>query len=71
DVDDVVRRAVPDLPLLSTTSAELERLLEGLLAERSGWAAMGEAGRLFTRKHHDGRRSAEALAGFLGVTGPA
>ncbi|MCU0265129.1 MAG: hypothetical protein MUC45_03285 [Actinomycetia bacterium] len=66
-VHDRVRRRVPEeVPIVDATAGTLGDVLRGLLADPDGARATASRGPGFVRRVHDGRRSAEALAGFLG-----
>ncbi len=67
DADQIVRNTVPDLPLIQSSASTLEQVIRDLVADRSTWTARAAAGEAFARTHHDGRRSAAALAAWLGV----
>ncbi|GAA1513297.1 hypothetical protein BJ978_001971 [Agromyces terreus] len=70
-VADEVRRAVlertgRELPIVESTGASVERVIRELVAD-PGAPARAERGIEFVREVHDGRASAAALSGFLGV----
>ncbi|WP_417503558.1 hypothetical protein [Microbacterium sp.] len=70
-VSDTVRERVRtntghDLPILESRAADLERVLQEILVDRSGAVAAAAAGPEFVRTVHSGCRSAAVLAGFLG-----
>lgn len=67
DVDQVVRTAHPDLPLIQSSVATLEQVIRDLVADRTTWTARAAAGQAFARKYHDGRYSAAVLAKWMGV----
>jgi len=67
DVDQIVRDAVPELPLIQSSTSTLEQVIRDLVADRSTWAARAAAGHAFARKYHDGRYSAAVLAKWMGV----
>ncbi|WP_168583416.1 glycosyltransferase [Gephyromycinifex aptenodytis] len=54
-----------ELPIVEATPESIVEVLRGLLADRDGARARAEAGRQFVAQVHDGRRSADALRGFL------
>jgi len=56
-----------ELPVLESRAAGLETLLRDVAAEPERFQALAAAGPGFVRAVHDGRRSAEALSGFLGT----
>ncbi|MGP7960384.1 hypothetical protein ACTVCO_06185 [Sanguibacter sp. A247] len=67
--DAVAHRAGRDLPVLEATPDTLSDVLTSVLDERSTVAERAwTEGPAFVRALHDGRASAEALAGFCGVT---
>lgn len=55
------------LPIVQARAAELEMVLRTLVADPSSALETATAGPAFVRAVHDGRRSAEILAPFLGV----
>ena len=57
-----------DLPILEATPDSLEAVLLEVLAERDRARALAAQGPAFVRTLHDGDRSAEVLAEFLGVS---
>ncbi|MET0302434.1 MAG: glycosyltransferase [Microbacteriaceae bacterium] len=70
-VNDDVRRGIRErtgleLPIVEARGAEAAAAVRELVADPARAAAVGEAGAEFARAVHDGRRSAAALAGFLG-----
>jgi hypothetical protein len=54
-----------ELPIVETTPATLVGVIEGILDDRDGAQHMASAGLPYVRDHHDGRRSAAALAAFV------
>jgi len=67
-----VRQAVRDLagteiPIVSATPATLEAVLRDVVARPEHYRAIAAQGPAFAAAVHDGRLSATALAGFLGV----
>jgi hypothetical protein len=68
NVTDLGTDLMPELPPVeSATPDDFEAVLLGLLDRRDELRAQRDARVAFVRRWHDGRRSAEALAGFLGV----
>lgn len=67
DVDEVVRAAAPELPIVQVSVNTLEQAVRDLVSDRSSWSARAAAGKLFARKYHDGRYSASVLAKWMGV----
>jgi hypothetical protein len=67
DVDQIVRDAVPELPLIQSSTSTLEQVIRDLVADRSTWATRAATGQAFARKYHDGRYSAAVLAKWMGV----
>lgn len=55
-----------DLPILETPANELSDRLCAVLADRAAARALALRGPAFVRALHDGRRSAEVLASFVG-----
>ncbi|GAA2854980.1 hypothetical protein MIAR_15040 [Microbacterium arabinogalactanolyticum] len=75
-VSDLVRgevreRTGVELPILESTADGLEDLLRDVVARPDRYAAVAARGPAFVRDVHDGRRSAAALAPFLGVADPS
>lgn len=71
NVSDIVRQRVLErtgleLPIVESSAADAEALLRAIAADPAPWAATAAAGVEFVGAVHDGRRSAEALADFLG-----
>jgi len=69
-VEAAVRKAVQtrtglDLPIVEARGDDVERAIRALLADPDGSRRIAEHGIEFVREVHDGRRSAEALRGFL------
>lgn len=69
-VGESVRRRVrehtgDELPILEAHPSTLITVIEKVLDDRDGARQMAGAGPSYVRKHHDGRRSADALAPFL------
>lgn len=69
--DHVRRETGLDLPVIETNAADLERTLRAIVADRARFAGLAATGPDFVAAVHDGRRSAEALRGFLEVEGAA
>ena len=72
-VDEYTRRQVRErtgleLPIHETTIATLETEIRRAVAEPEEFDSLRVAGPAFVEAVHDGRRSAAALAAFLGVT---
>ncbi|GAA2355004.1 hypothetical protein Cme02nite_68950 [Catellatospora methionotrophica] len=66
-ISERVSQAVgPDLPIVRATPNNLVSVLESMLGDRAGTARIGSASAAFAREFHDGRRTAAALATFLG-----
>jgi len=53
------------LPIVESTAATLEQVIEGLLADESAWQEQTLLGPAFVDDVHDGRRSAAVLDEFL------
>lgn len=66
--DHVRARVGVPLPIVEATPLTIVDVLQQLLADRDAARAVAEAGVLFAAEVHDGRRSAEVLAPFLGRT---
>lgn len=67
-VSDRVRaRVETDVPILQATPATLSDVIAGALADPEPARAMAREGREFVLEHHDGRRAADILAGFMGL----
>jgi hypothetical protein len=64
-IPDVLARYGETVPLGLVDPVGLEQQVRELLADRGRITELGAAGPEFVRRHHDGRRSAEALKGFL------
>lgn len=60
-----------ELPIVQSTARELSETIRRIIADPSHALTRAAAGPSFVRAVHDGRRSAAALAGFLGVDAPA
>ena len=67
DVDQGVRDALPELPLIQSSIATLPAVLRDLVQDRSTWRERVTAGHAFARRYHDGRYSAAVLAKWMGV----
>jgi len=63
----VAEAAGVELPVVETSAAELEARLREIAAAPERYRAIAARGPAFAREVHDGRRSAAALAGFLGA----
>lgn len=67
-VADRVRDRIPGgVPIVEATNATLEDVLRGLLADPARAAELSAEGRAYTARWHDGTRSAEVLAEFMGL----
>jgi hypothetical protein len=66
----VRERVGGEVPVVEATPATLREVLLHLIDGREEARAIAAAGPLFVRAHHDGRRSAQVLAPFLGWTAP-
>ncbi|MGL3149825.1 hypothetical protein ACSS7Z_05635 [Microbacterium sp. A82] len=71
-VDRAVRRSVLartglELPIVQSTGADIEQVVRDLIADPDNARRSAELGPAYVRAVHDGRRSAAALSGFLGV----
>lgn len=67
NISDRVRDRVPaEIPTIQADPQTLGPVIEGILADRDKARAVAAAGPAFVREYHDGRKSAEALASFLG-----
>lgn len=64
----VLARYEEEVPLVVIDPTTLRDRLLALLADTDEVHALGKAGPEFVRRHHDGRRSADVLAGFLGLS---
>lgn len=60
------REHVPDLPLVDADRSNLREVITGLAKDHDRIRDVALAGQAFARERHDGRASAQALAGFLG-----
>jgi len=67
DVGARTRAVLPHHPVIDASTRTLDGVLRALLADRSSWPARAAAAQLFAREYHDGRRSAEVLAKWMGV----
>ncbi|GAA1926615.1 hypothetical protein GCM10009775_18510 [Microbacterium aoyamense] len=56
-----------DLPVVQARADELEALLREVVADPAPFVDRAARGPAFVREVHDGRRSADALRGFLGI----
>ncbi len=66
-VADRVRARVPgELPVVEAGPDDVVAVLEQVLADRDAYRSVAAAGRAYAQHVHDGTRSAEVLAGFLG-----
>jgi hypothetical protein len=66
-VADRVRDRVPgELPVVEAGPDDVVDVLERILQARDEYRAVAAAGRLYASAVHDGARSAQVLAGFLG-----
>ena len=63
--DRVAERYPGEPPIVRATADTLGEVLAGLLEDPVRAAEIGAAGRAYVLEFHDGRRSAEVLAGFL------
>ncbi|TXS24302.1 MULTISPECIES: glycosyltransferase family 4 protein [unclassified Streptomyces] len=54
-----------ELPVVGATPATLRDVLDSLIEDREGTAAIGRASVEFARTYHDGRWTAQVLSGFL------
>jgi hypothetical protein len=73
-VSDGTRRTVRErtgleLPIIEARADRLESVLRDAVADRDRARSAAAAGPAFVRANHDGRRSADALRAFLGLTG--
>jgi hypothetical protein len=55
------------LPIVETTLVDVPATIRRIAGERDRFHEVARAGAAFARAVHDGRRSAEALAPFLGA----
>lgn len=67
--DEVFTRTGHELPVVQATPDELEACVRDLVAHPQRGKRIAKLGREFVLAQHDGRRSAAALATFLGVAG--
>lgn len=58
-----------ELPILQSRAGDLEATIRDILQDRDAHRARAAFGPAFVTAVHDGRRSADALAGFLGAQG--
>lgn len=63
----VLERYGEPVPLVVVDPTDLREQLLALVADPVRMRELGAEGPDFVRRHHDGRRSAEVLAGFLGL----
>lgn len=63
--DDVLAAIGEDVPVANTKPTEVRETVERLLDDRAGAQLLAAAARDFTRRVHDGRRSAAVLQQFL------
>jgi glycosyltransferase involved in cell wall biosynthesis len=71
-IHDRVRARVPDpIPTIEATPDTLAAVIEKVLDDRDAARETAAQGPAFVRRWHDGRRSAAALAPFLGFEPPA
>ncbi|MCF2532672.1 glycosyltransferase [Yinghuangia soli] len=68
---EVRARFAGGVPQLDATAATLRTVLENILDDRTSAAEIAAQGPDFAARHHDGRRSAAALAPFLATPAPA
>ena len=67
-VGEGIRRHVEDeIPILETTPLTVAERIEEVLSDRVAYQETAEQRRAFVQRWHDGRVSAQVLAGFLGV----
>ncbi|MCD2444068.1 hypothetical protein LQ757_17430 [Agromyces sp. SYSU K20354] len=64
----VRERTELELPIVEARADGLEVVLRDVVAERERYRAVAATGPAFVRAVHDGRRSAQALGAFLGVS---
>lgn len=64
----VFERTALALPIAQARADRLESTLRSVVADRERYRELASKGPAFVRAVHDGRRSAEALAAFLGAT---
>jgi glycosyltransferase involved in cell wall biosynthesis len=64
-ISDEVEAVTGPIPVVNATARTLRSALEALLDDPAEGARLGAASVLFAREHHDGRRTATALNGFL------
>ena len=70
-VGDRVRSRVPaEVPIVEVTPETVEDRILSFLADRDAGRAQAEKGREYVQQVHDGRMSADVLAGFVGATMP-
>lgn len=65
--DRVSSRLGVQVPMVQATPATLERVIDDVMADPGAARAVAAGGREFVLEHHDGRRAAELLAGFMGL----
>ena len=71
-VGDRVRSRVPaELPIVEVTPQTVEDVIMSFLQDRDAGREQAAKGREYVRQVHDGRRSADVLARFVGATLPA
>ncbi|MGN6245909.1 MAG: hypothetical protein ACTHQ3_19845 [Motilibacteraceae bacterium] len=64
---EVLARYGEDVPLVLVDPTTLSEVVADVVARREHFAQVAARGPEFVRRHHDGRRSAAAIAPFLGV----
>ena len=64
--DAVLVRTGHSLPVVESRGGDIERTLTDILADPDRARALAEEGTAFVREVHDGRKSADAMRGFLG-----
>ncbi len=65
--DRVRARIGEELPVVEADPATLADTLRGIVRDRDHYRVVAAAGVSYAQRFHDGRRSAEVLAGFLGA----
>jgi hypothetical protein len=71
-VGDRIRGRLPEpLPVVEVTEKTAEEAVERLLDDRDAARELAGRGRPFVERFHDGRLSAQVLAGFVGAAEPA
>lgn len=68
-LSEAVRAQVPGIPIVEASPITLEQVLRDLLADRDRGRAIAQAGPVYAREVHDGRRSAEVLREHLRLHG--